>query len=396
VNDVFGLYGDSSDYIYSDANVKSTIIFVCKMTTVTSKMLATTNSDLLITNNSTGFTLTTSGGMSTIRAAAASGQWHIVVANVHLNHCALWIDGGVSSGYASLGNNFFASTSSLKLSGAGDYWLLGIIRDEITEANRQSLEGWAAYYAGLRGNLPSWHPYKSALPTSLGIGTLPDRSGNSRDYLRSSFVRPTAVSGDLNGSTVLDFQTDAQLSPAISQSYPFIPGSAGAIFFVLKPTRSCTILGETGDYFFTITFEGDETYTLWRNGSPVCSAPGVTDEYSVVSINLSSTSASLSVNGADPAVGSITMPFSLEASAQLQPTGSLRFLCLSGSAFTQSQVDTMVGYLAWQCGLESNLPPTHPYANSAPGVDAVAAIAVYLNSMPGSLSAIPIPGTNYF
>lgn len=100
---------------------------------------------------------------------------HIICGEV--DHSAakfhLTVDGGVKeSGGTGLGVGTTANTVSKEIGIAGgaagfDGRIAAIVfgNTQLTQLERQKLEGWAAHKYGLTGNLPNDHPYKTLVPT---------------------------------------------------------------------------------------------------------------------------------------------------------------------------------------------------------------------------------------
>jgi hypothetical protein len=126
------------------------------------------------------------GTVNTVSTAVADTNLHIVIAQfnrgVNPARAKIWIDGtsvydansaitggtwdatdcGSVADGACIGNKFSYATNQGMDAKLLEFVLLDAV---ISDANRQLIEGWAAWAGKIQGNLPSDHPYKAAAPT---------------------------------------------------------------------------------------------------------------------------------------------------------------------------------------------------------------------------------------
>ncbi len=122
--------------------------------------------------------------------AHAFGQWHVLSAVFAGAGSSLTVDGGTPV-TGSTGSGIPAGSLTIGAgAGGGDRWLDGdlfglvILKGAASSAERQRLEGYLAWQAGLASVLASNHPYKGAPPLRLSpvrIAEIEERVARTRD-----------------------------------------------------------------------------------------------------------------------------------------------------------------------------------------------------------------------
>jgi hypothetical protein len=289
---------------------------------------------------------------------------------------------------------------------------------DVTQSQRQQVEGYLARKWGLAANLPTNHPYKNVSPimrnfqpVDLEGGTLlwldaadtrtitgspvtqwTDKSGRGSNATTGtgSVVAGTAI----NSLNTLRFGFDIRLY----LSNFVMPSSQTSVFYVFRGVTQNTGGGGTGYFIFSRTtdnflvFSGNEQFAAYQNVPAGRSylaiiGPGgernwgnlsTTAFFNAVNV-ISTTGVSYaSSNGLSlPLVRTDPLSNTVFTATTYQ-IGTTRNCC--GDVFTYDLGELVVcdgtvsipaaqqmeGYLAWKWGVQRSLPTTHPYYNVLP------------------------------
>lgn len=274
----------------------------------------------------------------------------------------------------------------------------------LSDADRQKVEGYLGWKLGLRGNLPTSHPFYNFPPATttfnplqvsglnawfdgadpLGTGVLPaenstlatwsDKSGNGRNA--SGGVSPTFVSG---GVSFDGFSTYLTMSVPYSSNY--------SVFLVATNTTNTT----AGSWFFarrgllpTGTYPGfvqgfTGTISLdWQEGNGtsrgrISTTPTSPFLASVDHTQLSSVTGYYNGSQAFTSLTPSTYATNAWDTLGTNSNGTLNYYggTMKEIIFYSNVVGSqdrrrIEGYLAWKWGLQNSLPTSHPYYKFRP------------------------------
>jgi hypothetical protein len=265
----------------------------------------------------------------------------------------------------------------------------------------QQVEGYLAWKWGLRGNLPTTHPFRNFPPTTVpfvptmfancalwldgadsstitfsgtNVASWNDKSGNGRN----------ATAGTGNIVDELGGLTFNGVSTVYNTTYTAVPG-AETVFFVGRfqagADRSYSILGATdinGRNFGT-TAAGSVYSIRWeKSGSPaaVGYAPTTISAGSARFLSSAVFTGTAGTTGFNGGTQSTSAAFTLSGTTTTRIglgsgggyfRGVMNEIVIYSVALTQAQRQKVEGYLAWKWGLQANLPDNyHPYYKIRP------------------------------
>lgn len=302
-----------------------------------------------------------------------------------------------------IGENPYLTTSFSNI-----YEIL-VFNTSLSNTDRQTIEGYLAAKWGLQTSLPLSHPYYSPSltnfrPTSLPgcslwldaadsstlfqdtAGTQPitttnsivrrvnDKSGNVRNITTSNSTNTYTVS-QLNGNSSVRVPSDSGFR---TPSFAVSSTDSVSVFVVIQQSSTYTanaafIRNETGG---STVLRMQAEASFMRN-----STSGVSNSLSSMLTNLgnpniygmtfNSTTQICYLNGSSTGTVTGTSANTLNTAdvygifTNTGPNGHLYEVLLYNSALTTTQRQQVEGYLATKWGLQSSLPPTHPYFSIA-------------------------------
>lgn len=304
-----------------------------------------------------------------------------------------------------------------------------LFQRELSDTDRQQVEGYLAWKWGMEGNLPSGHPYETEWPftdeagpwtpaditTALwldasdattidnpaAITEWRDKSGNGRHVVQtSSTLKPLVASAELNGLDVVRFNQDTLKSSAAAQLTNPTNGTWSA-FVVCKSlypssyegvvmqdiadaswgtplTRIARFAFQGNGVMHANNFSDDET----AQGDAWDVIDTTTDFYiwsSVVQsngfINIWDTgtagqtpgfnSYGNNINSGYFTIGGYEKP---EGTPLSLFRGDIAEVIIVSSTLADEDRQMLEGYLAWKWGFQERLPIDHLYRSHAPGV----------------------------
>jgi hypothetical protein len=284
----------------------------------------------------------------------------------------------------------------------------------LTPFDRQKVEGYLGWKWNLQGSMPTYHPFKTAAPTSASVfspssfgglqlwldaadtttvtltggrvSSWADKSGNG--YNATSTIRGSNIvfSTSINSLSTLYFNSTSiygTFSPAYtgSNTHSFFVGNFDTGAAGYNRVLAMGVLGaaDHNNILYTSAFtraSNTSQIVAERNGSVVTSVTN-TSPFLASAYNTPG-SRGINANG-----GSITSnasssgPFNLSNYVIGGPTdtgaageyfiGRVGEVLVYNTALSTDDRQTVEGYLAWKWGLQANLPSTHPYKNKNPG-----------------------------
>jgi hypothetical protein len=267
--------------------------------------------------------------------------------------------------------------------------------------DRQKIEGYLGWKWGLQNNLPSTHPYKVSSPTNLNsfipknleglglwldgndplaTGSLPSDGATVSSWVDKSGASNSTATGA--GTITYSLTTNGLVFNGSSQYTTNLTASSliQSAFIVWRKSATTvthTLLGpsatagrqfrynDSTGRFDTVKAGISETL---NTSYPVTNGVPLLAEY-ICNTN----SLTHFVNGSS--IGSVANPTSYNATLTTQIgasasserlTGTIHEIVVYNSTLTQTNREYVEGYLAWRWGLESQLPSSHPFKNSAP------------------------------
>jgi len=258
-------------------------------------------------------------------------------------------------------------------------------------AEQQSIEGYLAWKWGLQDSLPPDHPYAiippmtyvrtpSFAPKLLGGMQLWMDAADKNTIGLSPSMRMTRwkdKSGTGNHATVVDaIQYTGNSMFFYGKGYFTTPYTANptteTLFIVMKYTSGVILDGsagggnrEMGPYFSNMQINSNSV-----SGGPIGTntLPTTTFLYGYTF----DTNLNMYLNGSLDATGQ-TPPFSGASNTLIGSVngsgllyGSISEIIIYNSVLSDTQRQTVEGYLAWKWAIQGSLPTSHPYSNAAP------------------------------
>lgn len=255
-----------------------------------------------------------------------------------IDGCVLWLD-------AADANTFFsntAGTTPASLGGTVAYWKdKSIIGNNATQSTSAKRPTYSALNT-LTFTASSSQYLSLASPSSLPIGA------NNATYFTVSAVSRSITNGV--GSIFCHGTASDSLARGINDYIYSTTSLYTQIIFTMGITTSgpIPVYNTSNPYALHITSAQLNNYTVsgWFNGND-CSSNSSDIQTTPVIINTGSTAAY--VGGALLGGGSVSY------------TGNICEILVFNSALSNSDRQTIEGYLAWKWGLQQTLPSYHPY-----------------------------------
>jgi len=264
----------------------------------------------------------------------------------------------------------------------------------------QQVEGYLAWKWGLRGNLPTTHPFRNFPPTTVpfvptmftgcalwldgadsstitfsgtNVASWNDKSGNGRNAT-------PGIGGPVDGNGGLVF---TGFGTQYNTTYTAVPG-AETIFIVAIWTGGTAdvnfaMIGATNvsGRNFSVSKSGSVIGVRWEKpGTPLvgyAQTNGVQANVRFLSSGVfTGTAGTTGLNGGTQSTstafsfsGTTTTRIGTGSGASLF-NGTINEVLIYSVALTQAQRQKVEGYLAWKWGLQANLPDYHPYYKIRP------------------------------
>jgi hypothetical protein len=294
----------------------------------------------------------------------------------------------------------------------GQYYYNGTISElmlyigNINTQQYQQVEGYLAQKWGLQILLPPTHPYYVALPfptsisglslwldgadTSTITGTSPvtawrDKSVNGYSLTKASYSGGTITLSSRNGKSTVN------LGSNVLTTSSFAATVWNTQFFVVSTDTWITSVGPS--VIFAYVYTGNNQLYLGGNsfqdanisqGTEILSALNLTNKYCLLVIGYGggTQASNYAINGTErfttsgtstgngtinpgTALAQSTVTSNLwlngNPSTSYGTTTNVAEILVYNNQLTASQRQQVEGYLAWKWGLQSSLPPSHPY-----------------------------------
>lgn len=274
----------------------------------------------------------------------------------------------------------------------------------LSDADRQRVEGYIGWKMGLRGNLPTTHPFYKFPPASIPFHPLvmsncvlwldgADQTSASMTFSGANITQWSDKSGNGRHAVLQATFTGATIGSSSVKSapnfvgtsrylvtYPTFPNSAYSIFTVQYATTNSGYMrvvhgSQTNRYLFVGTSNGNVAAftgsgTAWNDIAGTSTTNFNT--WRIVGAFVSGTAMVVYADGAIIASKSgATDAFSdlLIGNDHIntqQWNGNIAEILVFSGTVTAVQRRRIEGYLAWKWGLQSNLPTAHTYYKFRP------------------------------
>jgi len=305
-----------------------------------------------------------------------------------------------------------------------------LYNSQLSNSNRQLIEGYLACKWGFQSSLASGHPYKTTCPSgaistypssipslaawydmtnpaninvngTTTVSSVSDLSGNGETLSQSTTAnQPTFSSGLQNGLGGLTFNGSSTYLQSNDTNFSRLLLPTSSVFFVMNaPNGSNTSSGfissrnpgaslyydifqQPGGYFDFPYPTNRFTFSAVSTGPHIWSA--VYNEGSGSAfLNIDGTSAASGVSSAT--ISTLSCPLVVGALGGCTFTGdylngSFNEILVYNTKLTTAQYQYVEGYLACKYNLQSNLPSGHPYKSVCPSGNFVLNYAQFLGS----------------
>ena len=310
----------------------------------------------------------------------------------------LWVNGTLNQSNTGVAN---IATSGLDIGRwvNNSYPWSGYIGDvvfydgAVSDADRQRIEGFLGWKMGLKGSLPSTHPFYKFPPSTaifhpmiLSNSTLwldgadstsnsmtfsgsnitvwKDKSSNGKNFTASG----TGATLNTNPAGLLfttNLYTSAHNASITSNETMFV------VFYSTKTSSPSFPIGSSGAGGREIGFRTTSSFGIVNNGVEWGAQGSATSNTlyvasSIISNSGSSTAfaingGSLSTSNISAFYGSTTTQLGREGASSFQYEGTICEVIAYSRVLSSNERRKVEGYLAWKWGLNNSLPSNHPF-----------------------------------